>query len=62
MVGLTHGTGCAFATALACNLAQGKNLVEATGEAKQYVTSALKNAMAIGNGRGPVNHLWKYSF
>ena len=53
----THGTGCAFATALACNLAQGKNLVEATGEAKQYVTSALKNAIAIGNGRGPCHDL-----
>jgi hydroxymethylpyrimidine/phosphomethylpyrimidine kinase len=57
----THGTGCAFATALACNLAHGKELVEATGEAKQYVTSALKNAVAIGHGRGPVNHLWRSS-
>jgi hydroxymethylpyrimidine/phosphomethylpyrimidine kinase len=55
----THGTGCAFSTALACNLAHGKKLTEATGEAKQYVTSALKNAFAIGNGKGPVNHFWK---
>jgi hydroxymethylpyrimidine/phosphomethylpyrimidine kinase len=57
----THGTGCAFATALACNLALGKKLAEATAATKQYVTSALENAMAIGNGRGPVNHLWKRS-
>ena len=53
----THGTGCAFSTALACNLAQGKNLAEATGEAKQYVTSALENAVPIGKGAGPVHHL-----
>ena len=57
----THGTGCAFSTALACNLALGKNLVEATGQAKQYVTSALANAVPIGKGKGPVNHLWKYN-
>jgi|SRR5579859_3607162 len=55
----THGTGCAFSTALACNLAQGRKLTEAVGEAKQYVTSALKHAVAVGNGRGPVNHFWK---
>jgi hydroxymethylpyrimidine/phosphomethylpyrimidine kinase len=54
----THGTGCAFSTALACNLAQAKNLPDATGEAKQYVTSALENAFPIGKGTGPLNHLW----
>jgi hydroxymethylpyrimidine/phosphomethylpyrimidine kinase len=57
----THGTGCAFSTALACNLAVGKSLIEATSEAKQYVTSALKNAIEIGSGKGPINHLFKSS-
>jgi hydroxymethylpyrimidine/phosphomethylpyrimidine kinase len=57
----THGTGCAFSTALACNLAQAKNLADATAQAKQYVTSALENAIPIGKGTGPVNHLWKNS-
>lgn len=57
----THGTGCAFSAALACNLALGKDLIEATNHAKQYVTSALKNAIAIGSGKGPVNHFAKDS-
>lgn len=57
----THGTGCAFSTALACNLALGKNLIEAASNAKQYVTSALKNAIEIGSGYGPINHFFKGS-
>jgi len=50
----THGTGCAFSTALACNLALGKDLVRATAAAKQYVTDALKSAQFVGKGIGPV--------
>lgn len=58
----THGTGCAFSTALACNLAKGKSLAEAVRQAKQYVTAALRHAVPIGKGTGPVNHTWKSSF
>ncbi len=50
----THGTGCAFSTALACNLALGKGLARATAAAKKYVTDALKSARPIGKGIGPV--------
>jgi hydroxymethylpyrimidine/phosphomethylpyrimidine kinase len=50
----THGTGCAFSTALACNLALGRTLVEAAKAAKHYVESALKNAPRLGRGIGPV--------
>jgi hydroxymethylpyrimidine/phosphomethylpyrimidine kinase len=57
----THGTGCAFATALACNLANGENLADATRAAKLYVTNAIKKALDIGKGVGPVNHLYKAS-
>ena len=57
----THGTGCAFATALACNLALGKNLIEATGDAQEYVTLALRNAIEMGSGNGPINHLFRGS-
>jgi hydroxymethylpyrimidine/phosphomethylpyrimidine kinase len=53
----THGTGCAFASSLACNLALGRNLIDSTKLAKQYVENALKNAVPLGKGRGPVNHL-----
>ena len=50
----THGTGCAFAASVACNLALGRNLSEAVKDAKQYVASALKEAVPIGKGIGPV--------
>lgn len=50
----THGTGCAFSTALACKLAQGRNLVTAAKAAKNYVETALKNAPVLGRGVGPV--------
>lgn len=50
----THGTGCAFSTALACRLALGKNVLEAAKHAKNYVESALKKAPALGRGVGPV--------
>jgi hydroxymethylpyrimidine/phosphomethylpyrimidine kinase len=52
--GSTHGTGCAFSTALACNLALGRTLMDAAKAAKQYVESALKNAPRLGRGIGPV--------
>lgn len=50
----THGTGCAFSAALACNLALGSDLVRATLEARNYVAAALKSASALGKGIGPV--------
>jgi hydroxymethylpyrimidine/phosphomethylpyrimidine kinase len=50
----THGTGCAFSTALVCNLALGKELVESAKAAKRYVETALRNAPGIGKGVGPI--------
>lgn len=55
----THGTGCAFATAMACHLAQGRGLPEAVLLAKAYVTAAISNAQPIGRGIGPVHHLYR---
>ncbi|MGA2903286.1 MAG: bifunctional hydroxymethylpyrimidine kinase/phosphomethylpyrimidine kinase [Candidatus Korobacteraceae bacterium] len=52
----THGTGCAFATALACRLALGDRLPEAVRAAKQYVRSAIFSAYPLGKGIGPINH------
>jgi len=52
----THGTGCAFATALACHLAKGIELQQAAREAKAYVARAIRSAYPIGKGIGPVNH------
>jgi hydroxymethylpyrimidine/phosphomethylpyrimidine kinase len=55
----THGTGCAFSTAIACHLALDRGLAEATLLAKTYVTAAISNAHSLGRGTGPVNHLYR---
>lgn len=50
----THGTGCAFSTAVACGLAKDKSLVNAATAAKRYVESALHQPAGVGSGIGPV--------
>lgn len=50
----THGTGCAFSTSMACNLAKGKSMLEAAQAAKRYVESALAKPWLVGTGVGPV--------
>ncbi|HYY69015.1 MAG TPA: bifunctional hydroxymethylpyrimidine kinase/phosphomethylpyrimidine kinase [Terriglobales bacterium] len=55
----THGTGCAFATALAANLAQGRQLQYAIVLAKAYVTKAISRAFPLGKGAGPLHHLYR---
>jgi hydroxymethylpyrimidine/phosphomethylpyrimidine kinase len=55
----THGTGCAFATSIACHLALDRGLAEATLLAKTYVTAAIMNGQPLGKGTGPVNHLYR---
>src|SRR6266550_3170995 len=55
----THGTGCAFATAVTCHLAQGRGLPEAVLLAKAYVSAAIVHAQPMGRGTGPVHHLYR---
>jgi hydroxymethylpyrimidine/phosphomethylpyrimidine kinase len=55
----THGTGCAFSTTLACQLAQERALSTAVLLAKSYVTAAIANAYPVGKGVGPVNHMFQ---
>ena len=57
----THGTGCAFATAMACHLALDRGLAEATLLAKTYVSAAISNGQTLGRGTGPVHHLYRMS-
>ena len=52
----THGTGCAYATSLACRLALGDDLPHAARAAKSYVRRAIETAYRVGKGTGPVNH------
>jgi hydroxymethylpyrimidine/phosphomethylpyrimidine kinase len=55
----THGTGCAFATAMACHLALDRGLAEATLLAKTYVSAAISNGHPLGKGTSPVHHLYR---
>ena len=54
----THGTGCTLSAAIAANLALGKPQFESVLTAKNYVTEALKYALAIGQGQGLVGHFF----
>jgi hydroxymethylpyrimidine/phosphomethylpyrimidine kinase len=54
----THGTGCAFSSALLCRLVLGDGASEAAGGAKRYVADAIRRAPSLGYGHGPLNHLW----
>ncbi len=54
----THGTGCAFATSVACHLARGARIPDAVAGAKNFVLSAIDRAEAIGHGKGPMELLW----
>lgn len=54
----THGTGCTLSAAISANLALGKDLFTAVTLAKNYVTTALKYALDIGEGQGPVGHFF----
>jgi hydroxymethylpyrimidine/phosphomethylpyrimidine kinase len=54
----THGTGCAYSSALTANLALGMDLIGAAQQAKQYVARAIATAQPLGRGNGPLNLLW----
>ncbi len=49
----THGTGCAFSTAIACALARGQNIPTAVTSAKAFVRRAIERAPGLGRGKGP---------
>ena len=57
----THGTGCTLSSAIAANLAKGKPLAEAVGDAKAYLTGAIQADLDLGAGRGPLHHGWNLS-
>lgn len=56
-----HGTGCTFASALACGLAAGRPLVEAASAAHKFVQQALRSGHRdLGAGAGPVEPCWRW--
>ena len=52
----THGTGCSYSAALATLLAQGHSLVKAAELAKLFINAAIRHALPLGGGHGPINH------
>jgi len=52
----THGTGCAFASAIATGLAQKILLEESVRRAHAYVQVAIARAPGFGKGNGPLGH------
>lgn len=54
----THGTGCTFSSAIAANVALGKDFYTAVADAKTYITGAIRHSLAIGKGCGPTNHFF----
>lgn len=58
----THGTGCAFSSALAARIALGDAPIAAVRAAKQYVAGGLRRAYPVGKGIGPLNHFWQKGY
>ncbi len=54
----THGTGCAFSSALLSGLVTGAAPEQAVRQAKLYVEGALRRAPGVGHGCGPMDLLW----
>lgn len=54
----THGTGCTLSSAIACNLSNNLSVEESIKNAKHYITGALKDCLNLGQGSGPLNHMF----
>ena len=54
----THGTGCTLSSAVAANLAKGFPVEESVKKAKAYISGAIRAMLNLGQGNGPLNHMW----
>ena len=54
----THGTGCSLSSAIAAELAKGRDLTDAVRHAHLWLHEAIAHAdrLDIGSGHGPVHH------
>ncbi|KAF9550642.1 hypothetical protein EC957_011957 [Mortierella hygrophila] len=52
----THGTGCTLSAAIAAHLAHGLEAHEAITKATDYIQSAIRDGLTVGNGKGCLNH------
>lgn len=51
-----HGTGCAYASAIATHLAHGARLDEAVARAKRYMDALIASAVRVGEGALLADH------
>lgn len=56
----THGTGCTLSSAIAADLAKGFSLEESVMRAKAYISGALAAMLDLGQGSGPMDHMWNH--
>jgi hydroxymethylpyrimidine/phosphomethylpyrimidine kinase len=54
----THGSGCTFSAAIAAGLARGLDLRTSVAQAKEFITGAIRHALELGAGHGPVNPMF----
>src|SRR5712692_5979983 len=55
----THGTGCVLSAAIVAHIARGSELPEAVALGKRFVTDAIRHALRMGRGIGPVSPAWR---
>ncbi len=55
----THGTGCTLSAAITAGLAGGLQPKKAVALAVEYVAGAIRHALPLGGGHGPLNHHWR---
>ncbi len=53
----THGTGCTLSAAIVANIAAGLRLPEAVARGRDYLQEAIRRAVPLGRGHGPLAHL-----
>ena len=58
----THGTGCTFASVLACRLGAGRSIDSAFDDAVRFVRLAILNAPGLGRGYGPLGQQFVRGF
>ena len=56
----THGTGCTFSSAITAELAKGENFIDSVRIGQKYVYESILHSIELGNGHGPLNHLYKF--
>lgn len=52
----THGTGCTFAAGITAELAKGEDIYTSVQTAKDFITTAIRDAVVLGKGISPTNH------